>query len=155
VAPEATAFSHRHAAFHLEVFLAWTDPADDDKNMEWLRTTWDAAAPFLGRGVYVNNIDRGEGAERVREAYGSATYDRLAALKTRYDPTNLFRLNQNRPRGRHQPVVTPRAVQSPSPSASPSTSSPAAASLSKRRSRMDMPGSRALPPVTRQPWRAE
>ncbi|MGH9003694.1 MAG: FAD-binding oxidoreductase, partial [Acidimicrobiia bacterium] len=95
VAPEATAFAHRQAPFHFEIFSGWTDPADDDKNMGWLRDTWDTALPFLGRGVYVNNLDRGEGEDRVREAYGSATYDRLAALKSRYDPTNLFRLNQN------------------------------------------------------------
>lgn len=47
--------------------------------------------PFLGHGVYVNALDRGEGGERVRAAYGSTTYERLAALKGKYDPTNLFR----------------------------------------------------------------
>jgi hypothetical protein len=50
--------------------------------------------PFAKEGHYINYLDRGE-EERVRAAYGAATYERLVALKNKYDPTNLFRLNHN------------------------------------------------------------
>jgi FAD/FMN-containing dehydrogenase len=95
VSAQATAFPHREGVSYLEVFTAWTDPADDDDNLAWLRDTWDAVQPFLDHGVYVNHLDRGEGENRVQEAYGPTTHGRLAALKAIYDPTNLFRLNQN------------------------------------------------------------
>jgi FAD/FMN-containing dehydrogenase len=54
---------------------------------------FEAMEPYFGEGVYVNNLGD-EGEDRVREAYG-ANYERLLALKGKYDPTNLFRLNQN------------------------------------------------------------
>jgi FAD/FMN-containing dehydrogenase len=59
----------------------------------WARGYWSALAPFH-TGVYVNFLME-EGEERVRQAYGAAKYDRLKALKRRYDPENIFRLNQN------------------------------------------------------------
>jgi FAD/FMN-containing dehydrogenase len=95
VAPEATAFPHRDAKHYLEIFNAWTDPSSDGENVAWMGETWEAVRPFLGRGVYVNHLERGEGTDRVREAYGVANYERLEALKNKYDPTNFFRLNQN------------------------------------------------------------
>ena len=63
--------------------------------MDWTRACFAALTPFLERGVYVNNLGE-EGAGRVRDAYG-ANYPRLAALKARYDPANLFRRNHNVP----------------------------------------------------------
>ena len=51
--------------------------------------------PFVAEGVYVNYVGGDEGDERVRAAYGRLKYDRLVALKRKYDPTNFFRLNQN------------------------------------------------------------
>jgi FAD/FMN-containing dehydrogenase len=60
---------------------------------EWARSTFGKLAPLADDGVYVNNLGV-EGADRVKAAYG-ANYDRLLALKTAYDPTNFFRLNQN------------------------------------------------------------
>jgi hypothetical protein len=69
------------------------DPAESDNNIRWTRGAWAALQPFSEQGVYVNNLGA-EGDDRIRSAYG-ANYDRLAALKTVYDPTNFFRLNQN------------------------------------------------------------
>ena len=61
------------------------------------RALWEAMQPFSTGGVYVNYLgqEADEGAERVKAAYGSAKYERLVALKNKYDPTNFFRLNQN------------------------------------------------------------
>jgi FAD/FMN-containing dehydrogenase len=63
-----------------------------------VRDFWEAARPYAHGGVYGNGLGD-EGADRVREAYGAETYDRLAALKATYDPTNIFRFNQNIPPG--------------------------------------------------------
>jgi FAD/FMN-containing dehydrogenase len=96
VDPKATAFSHRDAGYHFVVLSLWDNRADDQKNLRWARETWESMRPFFSDGVYVNEMgDAPESDARVREAYGADTYRRLAALKKRYDPTNLFRLNPN------------------------------------------------------------
>ena len=80
------------------MFLAsiWEDPKDDELNIRWCRETWAALQRFSGDGVYVNEMgDEQESLDRIREAYGPNTYQRLVALKNQYDPTNLFRLNPN------------------------------------------------------------
>jgi FAD/FMN-containing dehydrogenase len=88
-----TAFSHRHATHSLLVLRMWQDPAESAENMAWGRACYGVAEPFLENGVYVNYLGD-EGEARVRAAYG-ANYERLVEVKARYDPTNLFRLNQN------------------------------------------------------------
>ncbi|SOD93400.1 FAD-binding oxidoreductase [Caenispirillum bisanense] len=93
-APDATAYPHRDAAYVMNVHTRWTDPADDAGCIAWARAFSDATAPFATGGVYVNFIPGDE--DRVAGAYG-ANYDRLAALKATWDPTNLFRQNQNVP----------------------------------------------------------
>ncbi|MFL5761410.1 MAG: FAD-binding oxidoreductase [Thermomicrobiales bacterium] len=97
VGSDETAFSHRTAPFNLIVIAGWDDPAQDAANIAWARDLWMAMQPFAAGGVYVNYLGdaRDEGAGRVRDAYGAAKYDRLTALKATYDPTNLFRVNQN------------------------------------------------------------
>ena len=90
----ATAFSERDAAFDLLIASVWERPEDDGPNVAWARDVFAALAPFRQGAAYVNYLGPDE-AERVRAAYGGATYDRLAALKAAYDPTNLFRSNQN------------------------------------------------------------
>jgi FAD/FMN-containing dehydrogenase len=97
VGPQDTAFPHRAAAYNLIITTAWEDPAEDEANIGWVRGVWQAMAPFTGDAVYVNYLGNAahEGKDRVRDAYGAATYERLAALKRTYDPANLFRLNQN------------------------------------------------------------
>ncbi|WP_202301754.1 BBE domain-containing protein [Mesorhizobium sp. 131-2-1] len=64
---------------------------------QWVRGLWDAMAPYSSGGVYVNYLGAAadEGPDRVAAAYGPEKYARLAALKNKYDPANLFRLNQN------------------------------------------------------------
>ncbi|CAN5688451.1 FAD-binding oxidoreductase [soil metagenome] len=88
-----TAYSHRHLQHGVIILSAWTDPADNERNISWTRDFFRELEPELGDGVYVNDLGE-EGGDRVRSAYGE-NYERLIALKTRYDPTNLFRLNQN------------------------------------------------------------
>jgi FAD/FMN-containing dehydrogenase len=89
----ATAYGRRDAAFTLLVHGRWDDPARDGEVTAWARGVFESAAPFATGGVYVNFMSQDEG-DRVRAAYG-ANHDRLVALKTRWDPTNLFRANQN------------------------------------------------------------
>jgi FAD/FMN-containing dehydrogenase len=95
VDPAATAFSHRHARSELTILAGWTDPADDEKNIRWVRELYNAAAPF-GLGHYVNSITDDDPAG-VESAYQPDTFERLSALKAKYDPTNFFRLNPNIP----------------------------------------------------------
>jgi len=70
------------------------DSADAGTVAAWSRKQWEAAQPYLEEGVYVNYLAEDEGAARVRSAYG-VNYERLAQIKAKYDPGNLFRLNQN------------------------------------------------------------
>ena len=93
VGPEETAFVHRQADFNLAIVGVWTDPGDSDRHIAWARGVHEAIKPFV-HGTYVNYLGD-EGQERVRMAYGDAVYDRLVEVKNRYDPTNLFRVNQN------------------------------------------------------------
>ena len=72
----------------------WTDPARDEENIRWARDGFALLQPHLSSGAYANYLVQ-EPRERVRQAYGAETYDRLVALKDRYDPANVFRLNQN------------------------------------------------------------
>ncbi|WP_439373963.1 FAD-binding oxidoreductase [Bradyrhizobium sp. DASA03120] len=88
-----TPYANRDAAFDCFPVAIWHDPADDDANMRWARELWSAVRPYSTGGVYANNLGD-EGEDRIRDAYGE-NYQRLAALKTKYDPTNFFRLNQN------------------------------------------------------------
>ncbi len=93
VSNSATAYGHRHLQYDLVILSAWTDPADNETNISWTRDLFQSAEPELSVNVYVNDLGE-EGTDRVRHAYGE-NFERLVELKTRYDPTNLFRLNQN------------------------------------------------------------
>ena len=92
-APDATAYAHRDTRFVMNVHGRWDDAADDERCIGWAREYFDATAPFASGSVYVNFLTADEG-DRVRAAYGP-NYDRLASVKRQYDPTNLFRTNQN------------------------------------------------------------
>ena len=88
-----TAFPHRDAPFVLNINTRWEEPAADEGHIAWTREFHRAMHPHTTGGTYVNFLgDEGEG--RVRSAYGDA-YERLAAVKRRYDPNNRFRMNQN------------------------------------------------------------
>ena len=94
----ATPYGNRNAAYDCFPAAIWENPVEDERHIAWAREFWAAMRPFGTGGVYVNNLGE-EGEERVRAAYGT-NYARLAALKAKYDPDNLFRLNQNiRPAG--------------------------------------------------------
>jgi FAD/FMN-containing dehydrogenase len=93
VPAEATAYPHRDVQFVVNVHGRWREPADDARGIAWARALFGALAPHATGGVYVNFMPADE-VGRVRGAYG-LNYARLAALKARYDPANLFRLNQN------------------------------------------------------------
>jgi len=96
VAPEATAFWNRHASYDMGVFALWKVPGDGaERNTAWVRAVWQKLEPFA-EGYYVNigeSLQEAH-AHRVQSAYGG-NYPRLIALKKRYDPANLFRLNAN------------------------------------------------------------
>ena len=92
-APASAAYAHRDAQFVMNVHGRWEDPADDKRCIGWARDFFKASAPFASGGAYVNFLTADEG-DRVPSAYGP-NYERLARLKRRYDPNNLFRMNQN------------------------------------------------------------
>jgi FAD/FMN-containing dehydrogenase len=93
VRPDATAYTHRDAQFVLNVHGRWGDPAKDASCISWVRQLFQASAPFATGGVYVNFMTEEEG-DRVKAAYG-VNYARLAEVKKRYDPENMFHVNQN------------------------------------------------------------
>ncbi len=92
-APNHTAFGARAEQWDFDIIPQWQSPADDAKHIEWGRNFWNDAERFT-RGVYSNHLDTDDGAPRVRAAYGR-NYERLAAIKHKYDPDNLFRVNHN------------------------------------------------------------
>jgi FAD/FMN-containing dehydrogenase len=90
---DATAFAHRDKAFYLAADNAWEDEPQPERHVAWTEAFWQAVAPYTD-GAYASFLED-EGEARVRAAYSPATYARLAAIKRRYDPENLFRLNPN------------------------------------------------------------
>lgn len=92
---DETAFNGRRAGFNVNINGNSETAEGFEAEREWARAFWSALAPFH-TSVYVNFLME-EGEERIRQAYGSQKYDRLKALKRKYDPTNFFRVNQNIP----------------------------------------------------------
>ena len=95
VSKDAMAFDHRDANFEMSIIAEWEDPAADEANVHWARALWDRAQPYVSSAVYANHMTADEPEERVRAAYGASKYARLAELKAKYDPTNLFCQNHN------------------------------------------------------------
>jgi hypothetical protein len=93
VGEDDTAFNGRNAGFTFNANGNSVTADGFDAERRWARDYWSALAPFH-TSVYVNFLME-EGEDRVRQAYGSDKYDRLKALKRRYDPSNFFKLNQN------------------------------------------------------------
>jgi hypothetical protein len=88
-----TAFPHRQYSWNFMAWSMWASPSESEKNIQWTRECWESLRPFLVAGSYGNYVtDEGDAIERA--AYGP-NYDRLVALKRKYDPTNLFRMNHN------------------------------------------------------------
>ena len=93
VPADATAVGFRDAAFSVVIAGTWHDPADDAPNIAWVRDYYDALRPYAQEGVYVNFMADAVGGA-ARATYRDK-YERLLAVKRRYDPENVFRLNQN------------------------------------------------------------
>ena len=94
VSPDATAYSQRDALWACNVHGRWETPAEDKKVIAWAREFFNASEPYATGGVYVNFMPEDETA-RVTSAYKPEVWKRLVDLKTKWDPTNLFRMNQN------------------------------------------------------------
>jgi FAD/FMN-containing dehydrogenase len=88
VEADETAFGHREAAHDFLITSLWRDPMQSERHILWTRQYWEAMQPFSSGLTYVNYLDEGRPGS-------AAKYERLVALKNRYDPTNLFRLNVN------------------------------------------------------------
>ena len=93
VAEDDTAFAYRDANFACVIAGMWPDPAHNERNTAWVRDYWEAIHPHSMSGGYVNFMS-GDDQDRIRDNY-RGNYDRLAEIKRRYDPENLFRMNQN------------------------------------------------------------
>jgi FAD/FMN-containing dehydrogenase len=93
VPPTTTAYPHRDPGFNLFLISQWSDPAKTDACIAWARETFDALAPYMADRSYTNYLPADD-YDWVRHAFGP-NYERLVELKRRYDPDNLFRLNQN------------------------------------------------------------
>jgi len=93
VASDATAWTYRNARFAQVIVGVDPDPTNAGALRDWTVGYWDALHPYSMGGAYTNFL-MDEGADRVRASYGS-NYERLAQIKARYDPANLFHVNQN------------------------------------------------------------
>ena len=90
----ATAFGQRNAPWNVHYLSMWADPADTDRNIAHTRALAAAMKPWTTGRVYLNYIGD-EGVGRVEAAFGPEKYQKLQAIKQKWDPTNLFRHNQN------------------------------------------------------------
>jgi FAD/FMN-containing dehydrogenase len=94
VGPGDTAWAYRDSKWGMVMVGVDPDPAKKDDLIQWTRAYWDAIHPYTSGGAYVNMMMDDEGQDRVRASYRH-NYDRLARIKAKYDPNNLFRINQN------------------------------------------------------------
>jgi FAD/FMN-containing dehydrogenase len=114
---DATAYPGRDVEHNIVIDAAWIPEHDDtvrEPEIAWTRSFLDALAPH-GEGVYVNFLDSDDDSDRVREAYGAATYGRLAEVKAEYDPENVFHHNKNIEPGPGAPAATFRSTRRPRP----------------------------------------
>jgi FAD/FMN-containing dehydrogenase len=88
-----TAFAYRDVNFSPVIAGMWESPTDNQRNIAWVRDYYEALEPYSAEGGYINFMD-GDDQDRIKANY-RGNYDRLAAIKAQYDPTNLFHLNQN------------------------------------------------------------
>jgi FAD/FMN-containing dehydrogenase len=94
VDPTSTAYPHRQPGFNFLLISSWRDASDTEAGIAWARETFAALAPYMAKRAYTNYLAADDHDARVREAYGP-NYERLVELKRRYDPHNVFHLNQN------------------------------------------------------------
>jgi FAD/FMN-containing dehydrogenase len=103
VSEDDTPFPNRSARYWLNIYGFWEDPADDERRTAWVRQFAADMEPHASGGLYLNFLGQERVADDLRAAalavYGPRKLDRLVALKRRYDPDNVFRLNHNIPVG--------------------------------------------------------
>jgi FAD/FMN-containing dehydrogenase len=95
--PQSSALGFRDAAFNISAMATWQDAGLDEEHIAWARETAAAIEPWAVSGGYMNYMQADEPIERVRAAFGDEAFGRLQELKTRYDPGNVLRRNQNIP----------------------------------------------------------
>jgi FAD/FMN-containing dehydrogenase len=95
VAAHETAFGDRSMPYMFSIDAVWSKPEDDAANVSWTRALWSHMQRHSNGRLYLNFPGHGEGKDLVRNAFGTETYGKLAAIKRKYDPANFFRLNQN------------------------------------------------------------
>jgi FAD/FMN-containing dehydrogenase len=93
VSDDATAMGWRGAKWGIHILGEWPDPSENDEQIAWVRAVDQAILPWAQTGTYLNYL-MDEGEQRVEDSFGPH-YERMVALKNKYDPTNFFRLNQN------------------------------------------------------------
>jgi len=93
VGSDETAFSYRDVAFSPVIAGMWENPADNDRNIAWVRGYYDALRPHSVEGGYINFMDSDD-QSRIEDNY-KGNYARLASVKAKYDPDNVFHVNQN------------------------------------------------------------
>jgi FAD/FMN-containing dehydrogenase len=89
-----TAVATREPGYNFLMTSVWTDPANTDENIAWTRTTFSALKPYFAEGRWLNYLEDDDAEDAIRAAYGP-NYSRLAEVKRKYDPNNVFRLNHN------------------------------------------------------------
>ena len=94
--PDATAFAHRSKGFSVMILAQWKDSKETEANIAWARETYERLLPHAQQGGYINYLDEDDIENRTRQVLG-ANFQRLQALKDRYDPQNILHLNQNIP----------------------------------------------------------
>jgi FAD/FMN-containing dehydrogenase len=94
VPADATAFGARKSHWDLNVISQWSDPADSERHVGWARELWSKIEPHASGPAMINHLNTEDRPERIRASYGG-NYDKLAAIKRKYDPANFFRLNAN------------------------------------------------------------
>lgn len=94
VGPTETAYPHRAEGYNLLVLAEWMNPADNERCIAWTRDTYARMRPYLGAARYMNYLGDDENSDALAAAYG-VNYRRLQQVKARFDPANLFRMNQN------------------------------------------------------------
>jgi len=94
VAPDATAYALREALWDVNAVAQWLDPGESQRHIVWARQLWARIDPLTTGTAYPNHMAGDEKPERIRASYGK-NYERLVALKNKYDPGNFFRLNPN------------------------------------------------------------
>ncbi|MDL2408495.1 FAD-binding oxidoreductase [Rhizobium calliandrae] len=95
VAADATAFGDRSMPFMLSLDAVWSSPPDDEANIAWVKSVWNGMQVHSTGRSYLNFPGLGEGQNLVRDAFGPGVFERLLRIKRKYDPGNLFRMNQN------------------------------------------------------------